>query len=1031
MSLQNCLTSLRQYIQKEGIPLTEPEVRSVAKKMDDQFKADPSRAGLISTMDEIVQKQMSEWATQRRVAKLLDIAKSEAVVAKYKTNKQVGISAYEHLRNTIEGGGLKPGFETNLDPLRIEDFMRSKFTKMLGELHDLEDVYQRGGLDRQVFQEMDALQSGRKIGESGSKEAGTIATVIHNLNEYVSARKKALNPMFDKAEGYFTRRTHDPVKVLGDGTEQTKAAWVDFMMTHASRSFEGLSSLERQDRFRAVYDDIVTENYGRGASGAGDIRARMAQSRTLLFNDWQAEYLYNQTYGSANLANSVLRSVGIDARQIARLEKFGSSPKEWFERTYNRVFDAASPVEKKQLKSKRLYLEKSMRTALSEINAPANGTWAKAVQGSMKMANWTTTGGSILSTAPDFAISVQTIADSTGRNTGEIARDLVGYELKNLKPSEAKIYLDALDLYTSSYNQMLARDLGIQATPNSGVKGAISKGVQFMDQNWHKITLMEYRNNAQRSAAGALVSNILAQDSGLAFKDLPIQGQKGRLRYGIGPNEWDVIRKATDDIKGRQHVTPGAIDGLPDAEIEKYLRKTGELTGEKLAPKTPTFQTTTGDLFSVKKSSKPYVGPGFGETKWGDTFLKDKTAKYWEVKDQSGDVIGRALTSIGEDKAPVIQLVEISPQWRGKGVGDALYSQIDQSYKGKLKMSPSVSEGAARLTKRLFPDKYQQGVAEHLPGGSQYLSDAGARQGYLGVLEKGSPTFIADVRSALEGNTLPKSEGYSRISLEPIKEMPPAKEILDQARVSLQVKLAAMINEHAQIGSVMGGTRQRTFIFKGEDINSGVGQAARVIGQLKQASLVSNDAIRRSWYSGEGLRGNLSGVATMASGMVLMSAMGYYAKSTLEGKTPEDPRSVRFAAEVLARAGVGGITADIMGNAVYKQGLDQKMLAMLEGLGGPVGSKLVEGTALGMQSIQAALTNKKQPSGAQARFLMSNLPIQGQLQNLVYTRGLWNWYFTNGVKELINPGYIGNTVRNTQKNGQEFMFFDPRESPRF
>jgi hypothetical protein len=63
--------------------------------------------------------------------------------------------------------------------------------------------------------------------------------------------------------------------------------------------------------------------------------------------------------------------------------------------------------------------------------------------------------------------------------------------------------------------------------------------------------------------------------------------QDGFTRYGIKEAEWNLIRRApeawggpTDQVfkKGTTFLTAESIDNLPDALVENYLRKTGQLT---------------------------------------------------------------------------------------------------------------------------------------------------------------------------------------------------------------------------------------------------------------------------------------------------------------------------------------------------------------------------------------------------------------------------------------------------------------------
>lgn len=841
MNLETCLADLRAYIKTNEIRLPEAEIRRFAEEMARELQANPSRARLIATMDAKLAERASV-ALNYRALGLMKIAKREAFINNYRTNKTLGFSAYEHMRTTIEGGSIKGGYETNLDIMNLEDNYRSSLDRLSKMDHDLQKTFEGGEIDRHVFLELDQLQRGLKVGVTGVEEAGKIAERVYQRNRWSAAQKKAMNPLFSEMQDFYAHVDHDAAKVLGDGSPEAKAKWVARMMTdYNENSYPGFSPLEKQVKFAEAYDHIASED----SHGQGGPAGAMAHERVLIPNGPEEAYRYNRDYGSGTLAAAVFDSNIRDARHMAKLEKFIDDG--WFDDSYRAIKEVAAKTELKELISREPSLRASFRTATNRASSPAYSTQAKLVQGALKFASWLTTGKAAISSMPDLALSVATVADSAGRNVGEVAQDLIGYGAKFLtNGAERAKFLEASDLYTRAYAHTIARDLGTAPNPAGGMRGKVESAVNWVDRNWSKITLIEYEHAAHRAAIAAVTGKLLAEDSELAFGSLNEQGQRARFRYGIGPEEQAIMKYAKVEVPGEkgEFVLPQGAQNIPDVAIENWMRKTGQIAAE----------------------------------------------------------------------------------------------------------------------------------TENVPAS-----------------------------------------------------------VLDRGRLQYGLKLAAYLNEHAQLGTSSPGTRQRALMYGGHDINTGRGQAYRLMWQLKQASLVSADVVRRTASSSDTLTGKMAGMATMGSGLVFMSALSYYIKSTLTGKTPEAPTTLRFATTVLAQAGLGGPTADILLNAMQQNGVTDMALAAFEAGGGPVASKLVEGLAIAGMSAKAKASGKNPPMGRLGKFMGDLVPMQ----NMIGVGPLWNFYFTNAMREKLNPGYIGRVTNQTHQtpglleDRQSYMVLDPRESPKW
>lgn len=257
----------------------------------------------------------------------------------------------------------------------------------------------------------------------------------------------------------------------------------------------------------------------------------------------------------------------------------------------------------------------------------------------------------------------------------------------------------------------------------------------------------------------------------------------------------------------------------------------------------------------------------------------------------------------------------------------------------------------------------------------------------------------------------------------------PTTRLIDKARYDLSNKLGTLLNEHADLASSTPTTRQKTFLFGDTDINSMEGIMRRMMTQFKSASVVGYDMYRRSYYSGEGLKGDYSGVAQHALGMMMFWTMGEYLKQLASGKTPEDPRSVEFAVKAIAGSGAGGILADIISNQVRQEGVQGKIMGAGSAILGPTLGTAIEGGALVSQMIADKYNKGKVGKGTKARaagYALSNLPVTSSLESLFYTKAAFNYYIMDRLKEHYNTGHIRNLQKRDRERGQTSWIGYPR-----
>jgi hypothetical protein len=586
----SCLQKVKEHVEKSGLRITGERLKEFAFLLD-QKRADLlTKAAFASEVEKLVQSDLERMAAKHRAADRIILGKREQVVAMVE-NKTFGADPAENLRSWVEGGSLKKGDSVNLDPARIEASVKADLLRFWRRsIEPFKDIAAQGALNREIYQELDALQRGAQPGASGSQHAVEIAKAVHAVQSKMLELKKAYNPYLEEAKDYLIKRFHDRSKVSAVSAEE----WVtDAMKAFGQKSFPELKPEEKVAVFQSIYERIKDGSYGSIVDDSasdkfitvqgtgGNIMRKMSRGRTLQANDWSAAFDYNQKYGYGSVEQTVTATINSAARDIAILDKFGPNPQGMYEGVYARVRGRASAEERLALEQAKPSLDRSFRAASGSLNAPARGQYAKWAQGAMTLQYLAKNGGAIFRSLPDLAVAAGMVRGLNGKtvfqNAGEIA---VEYAKAFADSSHRNAALEDLWMFSHSSMQNLMREFG--APDQAGKLGK-------MAELYSPLTLLPRHVESMRAATGIVVSRQLAKMADLAHADLPATWKDGLLRYGIREPEWDVLRHAVEDWgsmkRGETPVTmkflnADGVDQIPAEFVENYLRKSGQLEGD-------------------------------------------------------------------------------------------------------------------------------------------------------------------------------------------------------------------------------------------------------------------------------------------------------------------------------------------------------------------------------------------------------------------------------------------------------------------
>lgn len=831
-----CLTRIQEHVEKNGLDIPFARLKEMALQLDRIQAGALTNAEFYEKANALINDHLRRTAEKTSAANAMVLQKRQEILKKV-MDKTYSEPVWKNIAHWIGGGSTAPGWDSNRDPKVVAKAIQAD---LLGDfnraIEHIKPFIESGKLDRETFQELFALSKMQKLEVSGSDKAFEFAKAIHGLYNNIFALKKAYNPFMERLDQYITKQTHDRVKV----SATDKATWVqDAMTAFGQGSFPELHYPEKEMVFGSIYDRIKDGSYGTVTDDSesdkfitvkgpgGNIQKKMSRSRSLIANDADALYEYNQKYGQGNLSETMLRVMQNASKDIALLEKFGPNPKGVYEGIFQRAKAASSSEDRVLLDQKKRYLDRLFDTATGVTDVPAQTTAARIVQGALNMEYASKGGMALIRSQLDLANAASLVRGLNGKNVFVNGAEIGAAYAKHMveivgakgNPEVLREAMEPLLLFSTSFRSALMDHLGGE-NGKPGITARIAEGIG-------KVSGMQAHVDALRLATGSVIANHFGKLADTPHAELTGRMKQGLLRYGIGEHEWNTIRAGVTDWNAFE-------DDIP-AERRKQLDATGI---------------------------------------------------------------------------------------------------------------------------RSIPD-------EHI---ADYLTRSGQ------------------------------------------SEKTPSEQAIFLARKQLEYKFGTLINEHADLAVVHVGTRQRTFMYQGTTADDPMGMLLRLTAQFKGAALTQAETVKRSYYSGEGLKGDWSGTAQHVIMLLFISGLGIWARNFIHRQEYEDPSTGKFALDVAVGSGAAGLWGDSFLHVAKKDRLGDMLTEAGKGMAGPV---LSDAATLGLSGVEFAKAetgigkaSKKEALNNMGRTAAGLVPGQ----NLLWSTAAFNWYMADGLKSFLGDGYLSHLI---------------------
>lgn len=407
---------------------------------------------------------------------------------------------------------------------------------------------------------------------TGNKHAEAAAKIFGDVLDTARALQNKAGAFIGKADNYMGRQFHDMWKGRGDGTEAAFQAWHDTIAPKLKldEMYPGLDAATVKSNLRdiwsalstGVHDSVSAEHLG-GFEGGANLGKRVSQDRSLLFNNADDWFHYNEKFGKGSVMDSIVSSADGAARDTALMQTFGTNPKAMYDRWTADMVEAAKArgdfASVDALRSKPN--EALFDTVSGHAAIPGNNTIAY-IGATMRNLMQLRLGSVIFPALTHLAIAPEVL-----RHNGINFWSGLGQAFGSLAGQSAAKREIANSL-GAGIDGMMGHIIHRFRTED-GVPGAMANAVNV----YHKLSGFTYYLDAIRTGMGLALSHNLAAHAEKEFGALdPLMAQTLQ-RYGIEAPEWDAARAGTQTAAdGRNYLLPAHMeDPALQTKFQTYI----------------------------------------------------------------------------------------------------------------------------------------------------------------------------------------------------------------------------------------------------------------------------------------------------------------------------------------------------------------------------------------------------------------------------------------------------------------------------
>ncbi len=606
MSIEDCLGKVKRFVKDSGLEkeINGERIENLASQMHEAGYSGGTytKAQFYSKVQDFIDVGNAHNQAMIRTANAMNKVREESLFRELTTNykgykaqieKGLKVSktmnffghlnspermALEASRVMIQGGGIRPGINTKLDPL---DASKSIETMLMNRVHTALDMG-NAHLDSKIPQnlhdfhmETSAITDGTRRGLTKNKAAEEMAKVLVDFEAKAFQMKQPNNPFLQELKGRVSQNSWRQ-EVFARGKREDFVA--DMMAGAAKGSFKGLPRSEVAKAFGEMYDDVKagirkSSNFDDDDFDShGNIMKRQAAHRVVHFDTPKTRADILTKWGEPTPYEHIAAQARRASYEIATLSRLGPTPDQMLDRVFNRFGRSLPKAEQEQYRQDRIKYLTPQWEAIKGSQNSAPILWeAKVVQGLMTIER------AVKGVGGFFHAGAGHLGMASGITTA--------FTDSPLLPNVAKIASKSLSAFAanSKEREIMGRKQGLflntviktlyqNSFGEPGELGALTKYSNAIG-TW---SLGNRLNESAQYGHAAVETSLLGDVARKQFSSLPKGQQESMLGYGIDSKWWDVLRAGVSEVDGHKHVLPSGVQALPDAALDPVLKALGK-----------------------------------------------------------------------------------------------------------------------------------------------------------------------------------------------------------------------------------------------------------------------------------------------------------------------------------------------------------------------------------------------------------------------------------------------------------------------
>lgn len=314
--------------------------------------------------------------------------------------------------------------------------------------------------------------------------------------------------------------------------------------------------------------------------GTPNIAKKTSKSRTLIWKDADAQIKIFNKYSNKKFAEAVGMTLDKAGKQTGILDVAGPS----YEDNIKKVMDAISLniINDKERDYFNATVKQQIEYDLQHLDGSANiplsytlARNAAIIRSNNRLAML---GSSLMSQVSDLAVAASSIKFQGGDGYLTGIPKLIKGMLTRYDNEEGRAILNGLGTVSDSY--MAA------AFDRSGIEDGAGKIWGNMERIAFKVFGVNWWTNKMHTIAGDGFMTTLGSFNKTAHEALPDTLRRTLSDYGIGVDEWNILRQGATEVRGKQWIIPDTVAQLRPQMEQLITGKAGELTPDVLAKRT-------------------------------------------------------------------------------------------------------------------------------------------------------------------------------------------------------------------------------------------------------------------------------------------------------------------------------------------------------------------------------------------------------------------------------------------------------------